>query len=284
MKKNILFAFATLIAVSAHAQRPEKQSSVYVRAGIGYAMPLGGSYTFVGGMPMNGTGTELTASPGSYSFDVQKASFGSGVSASAGFGYMFNEHVGIDLGVNVGVANKKYEYKETSPGSYIATRTSYAKLPVLVMPSLVLATGGERVNVYSRVGVVAAVAGKIMAEDYFSASPNSRTIITETKNKLSVGFTGTLGAKYYVADGLALSAELTGTYLDINAKSSEVTEWNINGVNYLSTLTISERSTVYSEKFVTDALNPNPDVPANMQPVYASFSNIGIAIGICIEM
>lgn len=284
MKKSILFTLAALTGFSAFAQRPVKENSIYVRAGIGYATALAGSYTFMEGLPVNGTGTELSTTPGAYSFDINKASFGSGVSASAGFGYMFTPHMGIDLGVNVGLAMKKYEYKESSPGNYSATRTSYAKTPVLVMPSLVLATGGEQLNAYTRVGIVAAVAGKFIAEDYISASMNSQVRVTETINKLSVGFSGTIGAKYYVADGLAIFGELNATYLEMNAKSSEVTELSLNGVNYLGQLPISERSTEYSEKFVLDASASNLNMPANMQPLAMSYSNVGITIGISIEL
>lgn len=276
-------------AASVNAQdKKMNNGGGYVRLGFGYAFPFAGSTQF-NGTPLNGTGVENTnTTSGDYmTYDLKTASFGSGFSGVIGGGYMFNANVGVDLAVGVGIAMKKNVYEETSPASlndYTATQTSYAKMPILIMPSLVFSTGHNMVEGYARVGLALPVAGKQIIETELSASGiDALTQTVEIKNKFTLGATGAVGVKYHLSDMLGLWLEVNGLSMNLSAKSAETTEFTLLGVNALSELETYERETEFSNEFIENDPNQTATMPFKAGPVSTPFSNIGATIGVSLK-
>src|ERR1043165_7095180 len=190
MKKVILSTLmmaATASSVFAQDAAKTNNGGAFGRVGLGYAFPKAGSnmmtsttfgftstgnpYPYVTPYNFNGSITEGTATGGTtYAHDIKNGSLSAGFGATIAGGYMFTRHIGIEIGVNLGLAMKKYEFVYTSPTSindYTETTTTYAKMPVLILPSLVFATGNTALEGYARAGFAIPVAGKTIIENEF---------------------------------------------------------------------------------------------------------------------
>lgn len=278
----------------------KNDGGVYLRVGVGYAFPKGGSnlmtgtsfYTVsgspilsVGGTHFNGNITEGTSSAGAtYAYDIQKGSLSAGFGATLAAGYMFNPHIGVELGVGLGIAMKKHEFIYSSPasmGNYTETMTSYAKMPVLVMPSLVFSTGHNQIEGYARVGLALAVAGKTVVEYEFRDNGTNDVLNTmfEMKNKLALGLQGAAGVKYHVSDMIGIYLEATGLAMSLTPKTGEFTEFTINGADELTGLETIEREYEFNNEFTS---NPAPasSNPSQRTVVNTPFSNLGLGLGV----
>lgn len=283
MRKTILlipaFLFA-VVSVSAQSKVPSKNNHLYIRLTGGYTASANGSYDYLGGVPINGTGESSVATPTSYTFNLKKASYSAGSNLNLAVGVMFNEHVGAELSAGF-IFSRKYKYKEVT-GNLLLTRTYYLQSPILVTPSLVLTTG-EKLKLFSRIGIAVPLAGKIIVEDYAFASPYSGTKVIEIKNRFSLGIAAALGAKFYLFDGLSMCFEANGLFMNMNARSAEITKYELNGTNSLHTLTEAERKAEFSGEFNYDSKSSSGGITA-AGPLSVSFSNIGGAVGICVEL
>lgn len=288
MKKLILSTLvmaATASSVFAQDAAKTNNGGGFVRVGLGYSFPFAGTTHFMG-TPISGTGMEGTTTPTPITYDLKNASYGAGFNAVIGGGYMFNRNIGIDLSVGLGIAMKKNEYTETSPAAvndYSYTRTSYAKMPVLVMPALVFSTGHNMLEGYARVGLALPVAGKLVVEEKYTTTGGSMTSVSEIKNKLSVGAVGAVGVKYHISDMIGLWLEVNGLSMTANAKSGEVTEFTVNGVNELSQLDVVDREVEFSNNYTEGNPNQTATTPFQHGPVTSPFSNIGIGLGVAIH-
>src|SRR5690606_35961602 len=128
-----------------------------------------------------------------------------------------------------GIAPTKYTlgFDQTNGYDYKDVTTTYAKMPIMIMPSVVLSSGNTGVEVYSRIGLAVNVAGKVMEEYQTTdraSSPNDITnTTTEYTPKLGLGIQGALGLKYHVNDMLGIYLEANGLSMTTGMKSSEIT-------------------------------------------------------------
>lgn len=262
-----------LLTTIAYGQAQKNQavaSKIYVRIGAGYAFPHAGQ-TYI---------ESQTATVLSYSEVYGKYSFGAGVNATLAGGFWLNDYIGLELGIHAGIAPKKYETTVTDPTNS-ETGSTKVKMPVYIIPAVVLQTGGEYINVYSRLGVVVNIAGKIIAErkNAFYSS------VMETTLKTGIGFHGALGVSIPVADKISIFAEANGIAMNQYLKTGEVTKATQNGVDILSQMTESEKKANFVDEITVTAstTTPNPDEPTKLPAQAAPFSNIGFGLGVMIH-
>ena len=282
MKKIILSTVVLAIAATTMNAQDKKKTNdggVYLRVGAGYSLPQAGAY--IGG-------TE-TSTPTSYSVDMTKGSYSSGVNAVLAGGYMFTRNIGVEVAVGAGVAPKKYTmvYDESGSSDYKSTSTTYAKMPIMVMPSLVISTGHNQLEAYTRVGLAINVAGKFISEheivDRSGATDVITTMTEEYTPKLGIGIQGAVGAKYHVNDMFGIYLELNGLSMTSYMKNSEVTAFEVGGVNELGTFTIYDRQTEYSANFTETASSTSASTPYQSTPMSVPFSNLGVGLGITLN-
>lgn len=246
---------------SANAQKtkeePVRTSGLYVKAGAGYVFPAASQTRDVDGFPFNGNAT-YTYNVGFTSMNAKKVSFSSGVQATIGAGYMFTNNLGIELNAMIGVSTSKAVAKNQYPivsssGNYDVSQviTQNSKLPVILMPSVVLQTG-KKFNIYLRGGLALPVKSKMTAEfQNINYMPQGYTVTfngtQELKMKFNVGFSGALGFKVPVSKHIQVYAEASLLSLSMYLKESVLTEYYQNGINVLSRVsnpTIKYSSTV----------------------------------------
>jgi len=260
----VLAASALLFYGTAAAQ-------LYVRAGAGYALPFAGQ-TY--------TDQQISLNISSYSgYTVKSFSYSAGVQGTASVGYMLNRHVGFQVDAAIGIANKQYAYKENGNFagiSYMQVTTS-ADHTIIIMPSLVLQTGGEVWSVYCRTGPALPANTKITRELAFVQTQSTGTDAIYEKvrysNNFSLGYATATGVSYNWGGRASLWCELNVLSLSENAKKEELETYIKNGQNIPLT---QFSSTIH----YFDKNGGSTNSPTFSQPL----SNIGLTAGLKINL
>lgn len=291
MKKIVPFLIAaSLLSGEAMAQ------GFYFNAGLGYAMPHAGETTYNTPTPYNGNtnGYSGTSTNTSYSqaFSLNSASFATGMKAALGFGYMFSEHVGLQLDASFSLSNIAYTYADRNVAFYNSTgnklmgdltTTQTANSPFFLMPSLVLQSGGEKFNLYSRMGIALPISSKISLSQDINIPPSSGSPLHDIytwdiTSSFSLGLTGALGVKYKINDRLSVWGEISMLSMSLYTKEMNLTGITSNGVRYSPSSYNGVQKITFSK---TATIDTNYDSsPAYAQP----FSNIGINFGVCFSL
>jgi len=286
--KKILFTCFIIACLShmAEAKEPNRKNEKketervrpawYFRGGLGYAMTDNGEYFGLYGVPTSGSVTYINNGSTLSSYKYDKVSFDKGVNATIAGGIMFNRHVGIDLGINIGLAPHQYTFTANGwdidnnvVNSVIKTR---AKSPLFIMPSLVMQTGSMPVNLYIRAGLVIPMNTKLTFDEQDSYVSNGIGIVQEyvsqVSNRFSLGYSAAIGVSYKLRGNTNIWAELSHVSLTADAKQSDLKSVTQNGVsiplsNYNTTVTYTN----------SGGVNDN-------DPSSEPFSSIGMNIGV----
>lgn len=276
MKKIALLAFTISVLSCA-----DTKAQFYLRAGAGYAMPMAGQTLDGGANPYSGTRSNSTYS---IAYNMKNVSFSSGSGVELGFGYLFNDHVGVQLDGSLGLANKKYSFsdKNVNVGSGYQgdiTITMQAKSALLVMPGLVLQTGNSSAcNLYTRFGAALPLSSGIANEEsiYVPSASVIEKVSSKVTSSFSLGLAAAAGIQYKIGENSTLWAEVNMLSMSLLIKEVTYTTASINGVTYpLDTLGIPH-SIKYSKNAVIDSTYSN--LPAYSLP----FSNVGFHVGITV--
>lgn len=282
-----LFALTLLsFVLCPHA---EAQKGWYLKAGAGYAFPTAGQTVDNNGTPYGGTVNIVNNTAGnSFTYDVKRVSFSSGMQGTVGLGYMFNKNMGFELAANLGIAPMKYKltYAEDGvpPVYNYGTSTQYANFPITMMPAFVLQATEKKVTLFARGGLAIPFSKKLIndlkTKDHYSSDPNEpvleRNITLELETRFGIGFSGAMGAKYKIGKTLTVWAEGALLSMSLYAKQQNITSYVVNGYNYLPYLSDEERHQVYDTK---------SGGSSNSLPMYSvPFSNVALNIGINVAL
>ena len=304
MKKTILSVATLAVALNLFAQDQVKTKTAhaYIRVGGTYAFPHAGQTSidqteFIQGK-FQTTETQVSGQNPTYnySWDLKKASFGAGITAVLAGGYMFTDNIGIEVAASIGLSQKKYSFDDAlsyqSPTAGTINDhvkgTFYQKTPVLIMPSVVLQTGGRKINVYSRIGVALPVAGKFIADYERYAFATAGSILYswsyETKTRFALGMQGALGAQVRIAKKIALYVEANGVSLNAYAKTRTMTKYSEDGVDYIAQVSTYDKEVQYDYTGTRTSPNTSTTVPKQAATFSLAYSNIGIGAGLVVEL
>lgn len=212
------------------------------RLGLGYAFPTAGQSLDASGLPYNGNVTYVSPSASNSlvieSASAKKASFGRGLKVAGGLQYMFTKNIGVAADINIGVTSQKQTLQTTNDANVNGnemsdnTYTRYAKLPVLLLPSFVLASGGAEVNVYARAGLVLPLSAQIISEEhdrYQNVAGDEEQLNKNIKTQFNLGFAGAAGVSYRTSENFSLWVEANLVSLSLYPKEADVTTHTING-------------------------------------------------------
>ena len=256
-----------------------------MRLGFGYAFPIAGGDAAVYNsflQPISGT----ESSDGVTStYNLKKASYAAGLHGNLSIGCMLNQHLGVELGAIAGLAMKKYNFSFTSTQAntpYTDEFTSYARLPLILTPSIVVSTGDKKISAYARVGLAIAIAGKIITGEHYKDTSGEIATIFEVKNYPSLGFTGAAGARYKLNNSLNLWIEANGLLMNLDPKKGAYTSWVQDGYQVLSQVNTSDTHFEYTHSFSNKIGSPN--VASKALAFSTPFSNIGISLGLSMRL
>ena len=296
---SLLIANASVLFAQTHKpsyklKQKEPDVKWYSRVGLGYAVPHAGQITDPYGDPYSGTATYINNGTALSDYKYKKASMGSGVQLSIAEGYMFNKNLGLELSMNFGIAPQKYTYSASGPVpnyySLLSTNiTQHAKLPIMLIPSVVFQTGGSQLNIYTRVGIVLPINTKTTLHEtdlydstggIFHLQNEKDELTIDAKSSFSLGFAGALGLQYKMNKHFRFFAELSVISINVYIKEDELTQLLVNGSptynGYPTLQQVSPTNRNYSLSWSNPASSTNHTQAADVIP----FSNAGINIGI----
>lgn len=236
MKKLILPVLAVMTMGTASAQ-----FNLGVSAGYGIGSP-----GRVLGTNDQTDGVNTTSSENIY------GTLGNGIQANLTPGYMFGEHFGVELGLNGFFGSKTTVEKETSP--YGEKKHTQASNQFRITPAFIIKSGGEKISVYARTGLVLPLIGSVKSEINDATLP-ATTIITElkTSGKVSLGYTGAIGLNVHFGKKIGFFAEVGATSLRVKSKKTEINKYTVNGNDLLSAVPTYIKETNYVDKLTTSS-------------------------------
>lgn len=247
---------------------------------------LGVSVGYGLGSPGHVLGTNTTSTSSSYSEKNIYGTLGSGLQANLTPGYMFGEHFGIELGLNGFFGSKTTIDEATvSTGSYKHTQASSQ---FRISPAFVVKSGGEKLSVYARGGLVLPLLGSVKSEINDATNPSAVTVMElKTSGKVSLGYTGAVGLNVHFGQKMAFFAELGANSLRVKSKQTDLTKYTVNGTDQLGNVPTYSKQTKYVDELTNSSnnasVNPSGTNTANAKEdlrQVANFSNFFIQVGI----
>ena len=280
-KTTMLFLAILVVSASASAQ------GFYGSINAGYGFPLGSQQV------LGLSNTIYNSNTDYYSDEPVFMSFAEGMYVGASGGYMFNEHVGVDLGVNYLFGNSQqgtYQSSYSDPDfQYNGSDVTILSANMLrVTPSLVVRTGMENLNPYARLGVVFGFATVNMeqtskfTETYNGTTTQENTEMTYELNEgVAIGLSSALGVLFTVSEKMSFFAEVAMTNMSYAPNKGMVTKYTENGVDLLNTLTTAEKEVEFVDKVVEEGNAPsNPNKPSQVARIFMPFGSYGLNIGV----
>jgi len=221
---------------------------------------------------------------------------GSGTRFNFLIGYMLNNYLGIELGVNYNKGEEKLLGRYDGPDDLGIDTFSeeFGQLSFLdLAPTIVLSPGFSKLNPYTRVGLSIPVTGKYEVR----TSVDKTNIVgladifakgkAEIKGKFSLGFIGALGATYPLTSYLNIFGEAEFKSLHTNGKTVTITEFETKSVflgqttlvdgEQLEDRTFSENNYVFTDNYET---NTDPNEATKIPSQASNVSSIGFNLGL----
>ncbi len=275
MKKSILLVAAIALGTVASAQ----ELNVGVNVGYGFGLP--------GNTLGQSTDADYVTGPQTITnFD---GSIGSGFNAGLNLGYMFNENVGVDLGLDYLMgANVLMSETRTVIPTQTVTTSQYAQTSQFrISPSVVISSGGDGLQVYGRAGLVLPVFGNTIATAENDQAGAELDYAEERKGAFALGYQGALGVSFPMGDKISLYGELNGVNLRIKSKSSKVTRNNSGSTDNLPFMTESQINTNFvselnssSNSYETNSAGYNTNAADEQLTSTTDFSALFIKVGV----
>lgn len=254
----------------------------YLRAGLGYAVPMPGEKIDQYGNILNGSASYNGSTI--FSENLKNASFTSGLQGSIGGGLKAGKNVAVELNAFVNAATAKNTEMLTgrtnSSGQvydYIAERQ--ANGAVILNPAIVLQTSAAKWNVYSRTGLLLPVRTHMtLRETYYFPSGDVDNYTWDIHNYFSVGFNAATGVKVAIGKGATLWGEVNTMFLNIARKERDLNDLVINGRDYPLSQAPVAKTIYYSKNGVNSSAS---EQPALSQPFSSVGVNFGVSFMVC---
>jgi len=260
MKKNLLLIIALFVATTMSAQ-------FYAGLGLGYGM----------GASKRANGVEYSGTNNSVQTNIY-GSYGQGFNTTLKLGFMFNDNMGLELGVSYlfGAAQTKVK----TATSLLEAKSNGLRL----MPQLVYRLDN---GFYGRFGIIIPVLGKTVAtghDDKWSPLPGvvpaaERDYEIETHGSFSIGFAGAIGYNYALSDNMNLFGEIEYIGLSIKSGTATITKYDFGGKDQLENMKTFQKETEYVDE-IDASTTQDPEKPSQALKQKAPFSSFGLNIGI----
>jgi len=270
MKKLQFFKGLLIITMFLFMANNSSAQGAYVNLNLGYAFPLG-----AGTME---DGYNFSFDENSSTYELVCFSLGKGMNFGGTFGYMFNKHVGAELGLSY-LLGAKVKFQDQYNESI--TDISYASNMFRFIPSIVIAAGTENINPYAKFGVVIGVGCITMEYEDNGSGGDTEMLTAKLNGGAAVGINGAVGAIFELSDNISIFGELNAISMSYGPKKGEVTEATYNGVDELGDMTTREKEIEFVKKYTYDYDNPPPESqPRQELKHYFPFGSFGINAGV----
>ena len=268
MKKlNVIIATGiSLFANSLCAQ----EAYVNINAGYGFAM---GSQNFPG---FNNS----TSGNNSFTNEQVNVSLGKGLNVGGAFGYMFNKNIGAELGLSYLIGAKTKAKDEYMGGT---TDYSISSRMLRINPTLVIASGLEKINPYAKFGfIIGSGAARVEYKD--NDEGDIEIMKMKMNGGLAFGVSSSVGALFSLSDKMSFFGEITMVNMSYATTKGMITEASYNGADLLPDMTTNEKETEYVKSYTRDFNNqPSDAEPSTELREKLPFGSLGINFGLKIS-
>ena len=141
-------------------------SALSVMASVGFSQKVYLSLNtgFASSAVSDDIGSKSTTTASGTTTENIYGTLGAGVPVTLSAGYMVTKHIGVELGVNYFLGSEVTVRENTNDvvGSKLTATAKTSQLRLL--PSLMITTGGEGLNMYAKAGLVLPVTGKAISK------------------------------------------------------------------------------------------------------------------------
>jgi opacity protein-like surface antigen len=266
MKTSIVLAAA--LAVVTLSTHNAKAQGPYLNLGAGFGIGMAGQ--------------NLGTNESSNSIEVVRGSYGKGFNTGIGFGYMFNEYIGMETNLNYLLGGKTTFTDNSSDNNPEDVRVISARM-LRINPAMKF-TYGENIKPYAKIGMIIGVAGKITEtnEDNSGAPlfPTKVETTEEYTGGVSLGLSGALGVDIMFSDMIGMYVELGAIAQSYAPTKSVITQYDINGAQHITDLTTHDKETEYLNSYDPSAPDNDDSKPDQRLKAYSPFSSIGLNVGV----
>ncbi len=204
-------------------------------------------------------------------------SLGKGLNFGGTFGYMFNKNIGAELSVSYLLGGES-KAKDTYTGG--TTEYTLSAKMLRFNPSLVVASGLEKINPYAKFGLIIG-SGSVLYGINDKDGGDVSVLKFELNGGLALGLNAAIGIAFNLNEKMSFFSELNMVNLSYAPEKGQVTEATFNGTDMLPELTTSEKEIEFVDSYTINYNNP----PADSQPTKElkpklPFGSIGINIGV----
>ena len=292
--RNLLKSTVGVIIILFSVQYVNAQQ-FYMTTNVGFGIPANKNIEIF----ENLTSTSYRDLSGKYtrSNTYEKVSFslGRGLNFGGSVGYMFNDYIGIDVGLNYlwGGKNQTTETNIQSnevPGNvfkYERIRVSdyYARM-FRVIPSIIITPNFEGLNPYLKFGTVLSF-GSFYKElngtntDNSPGGQNSKSFQKDIySGGIGIGLNLCVGADYDLSEKLSVFGEFNYLGLNYAPNTRETIESTYNGVDNLSRMSTARKKTNFKSEYSNAGGFANMDEPSTEIKTSYNVSSIGLNLGI----
>lgn len=224
----------------------------------------------------------LSMENGDTEYEAIYISLGQGFALGGNVGYMFNKHIGTEIGITYlwGKTFEARKHSEMSNEKYTLSSSMFR-----FSPSIILQAGFENINPYAKFGLVFGV-GKVIYtyDDYFIPQTNE----TKYYGGMAFGINAAIGAIFKLNDRFSLFGEINTINMSYSPTKSEITEASENGQDILPNLSVYNKEVEYFDNYVKkkyDPEHPEPDYnqPRQEMKFKLPFGSLGLNIGLKIN-
>lgn len=300
--KSIIMLVALLVvglSTQAQDQNVKKSKGFYLSAGGGFIAQSGKTeYNNAdpNGITMIQQSTEISTDGSTINIKTLNGTLGGGFKFNFTGGYMFNDYVGVELGINYFNGSKETIGKFTSP-QLISEEIAYIR-GVDLMPAIYLTPNFKKLNPYARLGLVMTGTGKLQIDTnvkQIDGGGSGTDIVvnaeTEVKSKFSTGFAGAAGVTYPIGDKLSLFGEVEFRNFSIKSKSASIKKYETKAVTgnqsqlvpgqQLADLPTSEKEFIFTDNYSQSATSPSPaNEPRKIPTQFVNTSGVGVNLGV----
>jgi hypothetical protein len=269
MKKLIiLLAGLMLIGVTSEAQK------IYIRGGLGVAVSTAASnnYDF---NTADGSATTATA---------HKGGIGTGLPFVFAGGYKFNDHFGIELGIDYFYG---FSLKSKSTASHYSQDLKWHGQMLSIVPAFVISIPLEKLKPYARVGLKLGVMNNVFHQEHMVITIEGRTEDTQSKSKdyggIAIGAQAAVGTDFVLSDLFSLFGEIQLDGISYSPKHGKYTEYIKNGTDQLASLSVRDKEWNYLNEATFSNSGP-PDQPDERVIRNFTFGNVGLVLGVKVNL
>lgn len=262
MKTLLSVITMTVMAGSAMAQ------GAYVDVNLGFGAGCGSQ-----NMPGFYNSTE---SANSLNLEQINLSFGKGLNFGAAVGYMFNQHIGAELGLSYLIGGKTTAKEIDFPKG--TTETTLSAKMMRINPTMVYNAAFDGLSPYAKFGLVIG-SGSITSEEVGNDGTDSYTENWKYDGGLAMGMSAALGATLKLSDNMSFFGELNMVNMSYAPTKGSMTEAIYNGTNVLALIDVEDKEIEFEDS-VTYTGNEASTSPSKALKMLMPFGSVGVNVGV----